>query len=61
MFTRKAAFEKISKNFETESRTSADVQLSTQIQVKTKKKVITFADVLFFTEIQRRAKIKSSA
>ena len=36
MFTRRAACEKISKNFEAEGRTSADVQFSTQIQEKTK-------------------------
>ena len=38
---------------------SANVQqFSPQIQVKTKKNVITSADVFFFTEIQRGAVIK---
>ena len=44
---------KISKNFEAEGRKSADVQFYTQVQVKSKKRVITSADVLFFTENQR--------
>ena len=35
-FLRRAAYEKILKNFEGEGRTSADVQFSTQMQVKSK-------------------------
>ena len=60
VYTR-AAFEKISKNFEAEGRTSENVQFSTQIQVKTKKKkkAVTAADVHIFAEIQRRTEVKT--
>ena len=37
MFTRRAAFEKILQNFETEGRTFADVPFPTQIQAKERK------------------------
>ena len=47
-------------NFEAKGRTSADVQFSTQIQVKSKKRS-SLAYVLFFTDIQRGAVEKKSS
>ena len=61
LFTWRAVFDKILKNYEAEGLTSADVlfsPLKIGEKQKRKKKVFTSADVLFFTATQRGAKVK---